>query len=401
MPRLLHTADWQIGKPYRWIEDPERRSRLQRARLETVERIIKEAQVHAVDTVVVAGDLFDSSTVTRAVVMEVLELIGNLTIPVLVIPGNHDHGGAGGVWRRPDVQGELKQRAANLQLLLHPEPVDVAGLTVLPCPLRRQHETVSPGAWLESLDWSALDPNQARVVLAHGSIQGFTATDYDAATESGRNQLHTSRWDHDAYDYLALGDWHALKAVGAKGWYAGTPEPDRFPTRPDDQRGQVLIVDVERSQPPQVEVIPTAGLQWHNTSMPLRNSNDLDQLERHITTLTGRRVGKDLLRLQIDGQLGLEDHGKLNQLLDSLRTRLLHLRIRGHCHRRPETGELTALLNRPDAPLVGSIAQELQTALAATQPDQNHQIALLETALCELHRLCQEADREQRLEDAA
>ena len=41
MPRLLHTADWQIGKPYRWIDDPERRSRLQRARIEAVERIIE------------------------------------------------------------------------------------------------------------------------------------------------------------------------------------------------------------------------------------------------------------------------------------------------------------------------------------------------------------------------
>ena len=137
MPRLLHTADWQIGKPYRWVDDPERRSRLQRARMEAVERIIELVDARAIDAVLVAGDLFDSSTVDGGLVMEVLELLGSINTPVLVIPGNHDHGGAGGVWRRSDVQQEMHQRAPNLQLLLKPEPVGVAGITVLPCPLRR------------------------------------------------------------------------------------------------------------------------------------------------------------------------------------------------------------------------------------------------------------------------
>lgn len=81
MPRLLHTADWQIGKPYRWIEDPERRSRLQRARMEAVERIIELVEERAIDAVLVAGDLFDSSTVDGALVMEVLELIGSINTP--------------------------------------------------------------------------------------------------------------------------------------------------------------------------------------------------------------------------------------------------------------------------------------------------------------------------------
>lgn len=389
MPRLLHTADWQIGKPYRWIEDPERRSRLQRARIGAVERIINLSEAREVDAVLVAGDLFDSSTVDGALVMEVLELIGSIPTPVLVIPGNHDHGGAGGVWRRSDVQQEMHQRATNLRLLLKPEPLSIAGLTVLPCPLRRQHETVSPGAWLDSLDWDSLAPNQPRVVLAHGSIQGFSAADYDndQAPSTGPNQLHPSRWSSEGYDYLALGDWHALKAVPPKGWYPGTPEPDRFPSSADDQRGQVLIADVERGQHPVVEAVSTATMQWHNERMPLRGRNDLERLQQRITSLTNRRVGRDLLRLELDGQLGLEDHQELEQTLTQLRTRLLHLRIRGQCHRRPEAAELSTLLDRADAPLMGTIARQLQHDLDQTPADQHEQIALLEAALCELHRL--------------
>ena len=401
VPRLLHTADWQIGKPYRWIEEPERRSRLQRARVEAVERLLAQAAEKDVDAVLVAGDLFDSNTVDTALAMEVLELIGSVSMPVLVIPGNHDHGGAGGVWRRADVQQELRQRAGNLQLLLNPEPIQVAGVTVLPCPLRRQHESVSPGAWLETLDWSSLDSRLARVVLAHGSVQGFRASDYDTASESGANQLRPNRWDHNAYDYLALGDWHALKAVPPKGWYAGTPEPDRFPSQADDQRGQVLLVDVERGQSPTVEPVPTASLRWHNERVQLRTANDLNQLQERIVAITGRRVGKDLLRLELEGQLGLEAHQALQQLLNKLQTRLLHLRVRGHCHRRPEPSELGTLLERADAPLMETIARQLQQQLEQTPPEQAEQIALLEMSLCELHRLCQTAETEHVLEEAA
>ena len=117
----------------------------------------------------------------------------------------------------------------------------------------------------------------------------------------------------------------------------------------------------------------------------------LERLQQRITTLTKRRVGRDLLRLEIDGQLGLDDHQQLEQTLSQLRTRLLHLRVRGQCHRRPEAAELSTLLDRSDAPLMGSIARQLQQTLDQTSQDQHDQVALLETALCELHRLTVDA----------
>ena len=185
------------------------------------------ASQEQVDVVLVAGDLFDSSTVAAAMVMEVLEAVGSIPSPVVVIPGNHDHGGAGGIWRREDLRRQMQQRAGNLQLLLTPEPVDVAGVTLLPCPLQRQRTSQSPSLWLDQLNWTQLDPVQPRVVLAHGSVQGFGA-------EGPVNQLCLESLPRDQIDYIALGDWHALMEVDRRTWYSGTPEPDRFPTVPDD-----------------------------------------------------------------------------------------------------------------------------------------------------------------------
>ena len=48
-----------------------------------------------------------------------------------------------------------------------------------------------------------------------------------------------------------------------------------------------------------------------------------------------------------------------------------------------------------------SIAHTLQTKLEQTDPTDAEQISLLETSLCELHRLYQAAEAEEALEVAA
>jgi len=308
-------------------------------------------------------------------VMEVLEAIGSISVPVVVIPGNHDHGGAGGIWRREDLRRQLQERAGNLQLLLKPEPVVLAGLTLLPCPLQRQRDSHSPSLWLEQLNWKELDPLTPRVVLAHGSVQGF-------GSEGQVNQLCLDRLPSDQIDYVALGDWHALLEVDHRSWYCGTPEPDRFPTGLEDLRSQVLVVDLGRGRPPQVVPHPTGRLRWHRITMTLNGDADLARLEQQIAESVGRRVGRDLMRLELNGQLGLEGHLQLQDRLAVLSEQLLHLRLRGRIRRQPTAQERDQLLHRMDSPLVSSIAAGLQEEL------QNSADPLIEQALIELHRLC-------------
>ena len=83
VPRILHTADWQIGKPYRWVDDGQKQARMQQERVEVVGRIAEIVRQEEVDVVLVAGDLFDSSTVPAATVMEVLEVVGSMSCPCL------------------------------------------------------------------------------------------------------------------------------------------------------------------------------------------------------------------------------------------------------------------------------------------------------------------------------
>ena len=179
MLSFLHSADWQIGKPYARVQDPDKRARLRQVRIEAIGRIGAQIAPSKASLLLVAGDLFDSPTPSSSDVSAVCQAIGKLELPVLVIPGNHDHGAPGSVWHTPFFQAEQRRRAPNLQVLLERQPLELDQAIVLPCPLLRRTDSHDPTAWVRQLDWSTLPAEKPRLLLAHGSVHGFGATDLD------------------------------------------------------------------------------------------------------------------------------------------------------------------------------------------------------------------------------
>ncbi|MCP9940756.1 DNA repair exonuclease [Synechococcus sp. Cruz CV12-2-Slac-r] len=386
--RFLHTADWQIGKPYGAVADEQKRFRLQQERLAAIGRIRDVVKLHSVDFVLVAGDLFDSTTPASTAVLEVLEAIGEMQVPVLVIPGNHDHGAPGTVWHREDFQRQKPLMAPNLQLLLEQQIVELPQAVLLPCPLLRNQNSADPTSWLRHFDWDGLPENKPRIVLAHGSVHGFGGRNYDLEEEIqavSNNQIDLSVLPAEQIDYIALGDWHNLKEITTRAWYCGTPEPDQFDQGTDNQRGQVLLVDLERGKIPAVQPQQTGRIYWHNISISLTGDADLDRLQRQIDELTAGRVNRDLLRMEISGSLSLAGHRRYEQMKNDLNDRLLRLRIKGECQQAPEAEELEQLTARVEDPLIARVANQLQQQLQEEDPE-SEQAAINRAALCELFR---------------
>jgi DNA repair exonuclease SbcCD nuclease subunit len=388
--RFIHTADWQIGKPYRSISDEQKRFRLQQERLNAIGRIRDVVRMQSAEFVLVAGDLFDSPAPATTAVLEVLEAIGEMEVPVVVIPGNHDHGALGTVWHRDDFQRHQRQMAPNLQLLLETKPMELGQVVLLPCPLLRNQDSQDPTLWLRSLDWTALPADKPRIVLAHGGVHGFGARDYamDEEAQAGSNNLiDLDALPSDQIDYVALGDWHNLKQVTSKAWYCGTPEPDRFDQGDNNQRGQVLQVEVSRGALPQVQAVSTGRIHWHNIRFRFNSDADLDRFEREVEELTTGRVARDLLRVEVSGSLSLAGHRRYDQLVSDLENRLLRLRLKGECQQAPEADELEALTARAEDPLIARVASQLERRLAnaSNHPD-SEEAATTRAALCELFR---------------
>lgn len=85
--KFIHTSDWHIGRQFHNVSllDDQRH---------VLEQIVAHIEAHEADALVIAGDIYDRS-VPPARAVELLDeflnrICGEMQIPVLLIPGNHD-----------------------------------------------------------------------------------------------------------------------------------------------------------------------------------------------------------------------------------------------------------------------------------------------------------------------
>lgn len=381
---FLHTADWQLGKPFAGIADPQKRALVQQERLAVLDRIADAARAGGAQFIVVAGDLFDSPSATKATVAAACSALGRMALPVLAIPGNHDHGGPGSLWEQEFFKRECATFAPNFRLLLKAEPVELEHAIVFPCPLLRRAESVDPTAWLrDPAVLEGLDPAKPRVILAHGSVQGFGSTDDEYESPSAGNRIDLARLPPGVFDYVALGDWHGTKAITPHVWYSGTPEPDRFPKGGANEPGHVLLVEASRGSLPLVKRVPTARLRWHQMDWDFSGGNSIDVLRQTIQEWLGQRAGQDLLRLTLGGPLGMAEGLALDLALESWEARLLRLKLADRTTAAPSPEELASLTQRAGDPLISRVASQLAEQAAGAGED----AAIARLALRELHTL--------------
>jgi DNA repair exonuclease SbcCD nuclease subunit len=380
---FLHSADWQLGKPFASVRDDAKRHRLQQERLHAVHRLAELAKSSAADFILIAGDMFDSSHATKATVSAACATIGTLKIPVVVIPGNHDHGGPGSIWEQEFFLREKQQLAPNLRVLVTPEPVILEKAVIFPAPLLRRFEPGDPTAWIRSaVEDPGLPPGLPRIVLAHGTIQGFGSLQEDEdGASTVVNWIDLSSLPADAVDYIALGDWHGTKQVGPKAWYSGTPEIDRFPKGEGNDPGNLLKVTLTRGATPVVEKIPSSRFLWKDLSFRFSDDASLDLFASRLGETIGQRGDEHLLLLTLEGSLGIEASARLEKILESWESRLVRLKLDHQVTIAPTDDEITALTQRSEDPLIASVASQLVSQLTGESED----AAIARLALRELH----------------
>lgn len=378
---FLHTADWQLGKPYARVADDTKRNRLQNERFECLKRIGEAVRDHQASFVLVAGDLFDSPSPVKSTVARACEAIGRMEVPVLVIPGNHDHGGPGSLWEQPFFVSQREQHAPNLRVLLTAQPAILENAVIFPAPLVRRQDTADPTAWIRSvLDSPDLPADFPRIVLAHGSVQGFDSAQEDEDEESrGLNRIDLSRLADSEIDYIALGDWHGTKQVAHKAWYSGTPEIDRFPKGEDNDPGNVLIVQAARGKTPHVDKLHTGNFRWNVFSHRFSEDEGFSAFRAELEARIGEWGQDSLLKLSLEGSLGIETSQRLAELIEGLEALLLRMKREDRVFIAPTEDEIQSLATRPADPLIASVASQLIAMSQGTEPE----VARL--ALRELH----------------
>ena len=190
--KFLHTSDWQMGMKADSVGLMADRVRAER--LEAAKRVVQTAKEQGAEFILLTGDVFEDNAVDRLLVRKAGEILRAFPGSVYIIPGNHDPLSPGSVWEHG-----VWQEATNITVFRKPEPVELEGCILFPCPLHEKYSTKNPTAWI-----NAKDVTKPAIGLAHGNVEGIPngEPDYpiprDAATRRG-------------LDYLALGHWHSFE----------------------------------------------------------------------------------------------------------------------------------------------------------------------------------------------
>jgi DNA repair exonuclease SbcCD nuclease subunit len=323
--RIIHTADWQLGKSFARFT-PEVRAALTDARFDAVDTIGRLAREKAVSHVVVAGDVFDTTGPSDREIVQAVTRMSRAECTWWLMPGNHDHIRSGGLWDR--VRAKL---APNIRILDRPEPVEISsGAWLLPAPLEFRHTQEDP---TDAMTAMATPPGAVRIGLAHGSIVDF------AKRGEAKNLLPPNRAELSGLDYLALGDWHGFQMIGGRTCYSGTPETDRF----DREVGSVALVELNAGALPSVERIETGRFHWMQRQWRISDAADFAaeraRLEGEVDPV------RTLLRLELSGAIGIADRAAViaeaeGDLSDALRWCEIDDR---ELHGRPTDDDLAAM----------------------------------------------------------
>ena len=372
--RLIHTADWQIGKVFRFVGD-ETMPLLQEARVDAVKKLGELARNHGATTILVAGDVYDKEGLTDRTIAQPLERMRAFSsITWHLIPGNHDPYRPNGIWQRVLSSG----LPPNVKVHTDQTPVALDDDTyLLPSPLQDHQTSGDPTVWMDK----AVTPEGAlRLGLAHGSIVNF------GESTATSNLIDPRRAEIAGLAYLALGDWHGTKKINELTWYAGTPEPDRF-DRPES--GQALLVDLKAGAKPAVTPLKAGRFQWLSEQTTLHEIRDIDTLTSRLRS-DHEDLGQILLHLRVDGTLSLAARACFEREIEvRLSAALCHLRLTMEkLLVNPSPDDLEALAQDY---VIRAVVEQLKT-MATSDDDQDREAA--SRALQHLYLACHRRHRE-------
>jgi len=305
--KFLHTSDWHVGKTLK-----------NRSRLPEQTRVLREivtmAAEHAVDAVLVAGDLYDHAAPSAAaqdLVVGTLLDLHRLGVEVVAVAGNHDHPDTfeayrplmriagihlSGHVRAPDNGGLVPFTARSTG-----EPVQVAVMPFLPARhIVRAAQVAAPqaensGRYDEATRQivgalsAGFADDAVSVFLAHLTVVNGRYGGGERLSQSIMDYVVPGTIFPAEAHYVALGHLHRRQVVpaGCPVHYSGSPVAVDFGEQ--ENTPQVLLVEAGVSTPAVV------------TELPVTQARRLRTVRGAVDELVARseELGEDYLRVEI------------------------------------------------------------------------------------------------------
>lgn len=326
--RFIHTSDWHLGQSFMGKS----REREHRALLDWLVQIITQEQI---DAVIIAGDVFDTSTpasYARALYNEMAEALLEINCQLIIIGGNHDSAAV-----LAENQSLLKHFNVHVVPAVAKNPKELViplrnaknevGALVCAIPFIRprdlvrinedaNHQNVQAELMKQiRLYYQAVYHEAQKLNLAVPIIGTGHLTTFGAEVSESVRDIYVGTLKHfpvDAFppfDYLALGHIHRSQAVGGVEHfrYSGSPIALSFDELGRDK--EILAVTFDEDK--KAEVLPIKVPVFQPMALV---KGTLDSIEDQLEALSLSE--KNLwVEIQVEQQGYLSD---LNQRIDAM-----------------------------------------------------------------------------------
>ena len=306
--KFIHTADWHLGMQAHFLPE-EARVRFAQDRFDAVRRIAGLAHDEGCAFVVVAGDVFDSNHVSREAVARAIDALSSFTVPVFLLPGNHDPLDASSIYRTTTW---ADRKPANVVVIDEATALAVPGaqgVVVVGAPWLSKQRLGDPVA--DAYGVAASADGVLRVVVGHGIVDQLSP-DRDDPSLIGAAGIRDALRD-GAVHYVALGDRHSateISGTDSGAWYSGTPVSTNYG---ETDPNEVLLVELGDGSCTVERRVVGAWI-FETPDFDLNGEEDVQALEAWLDAVPSKPT--TAVKLSLRGTLSLATSALLEDVLE-------------------------------------------------------------------------------------
>jgi DNA repair exonuclease SbcCD nuclease subunit len=317
--RIFLTADVHLGMKFAGY--PEVQGELSEARFSTFASLVERANAEGCALFVVAGDLFDRTSVSKETIARAAHSLGEFQGQLAaVLPGNHDYlaHASRSLWT------EFVQRMGDNTLLLaekHPYPIQHYGLDAVlyPAPCDAKHSGRSAIGWVKTAAREKWGAGGFRIGVAHGSLKGLSpGLDEERYFPMSKEELLSC-----GLDLWLLGHVHSRfperPDLPDRVFYPGTPEPDGFDC---GHGGSAWILTVKDDRSVEALPLATGKYRFLHHRASLGSAGDVENLKAAFASPEGART---LCKLSLAGRLPRDLFRSVSRLEEEIRKKIFYL----------------------------------------------------------------------------
>lgn len=331
--KILHTADWHIGKKLHKVD-------LHQDFTLFIDWLCEVIQRENIDVLLVSGDIFDfsnPSSESRTLYYQTLMKLKKFNLKIILTGGNHDS---------PNVLDAPKELLNQLDIHVVgsiPENVEdclipilknneveiiVAAIPYLRSQdLKKQYKAEDYDSKIEAIQHSIAYhfqetakiaktkfPDKPLLGMGHLFAVGADLSDSERDIQIGNLAGLEAKHFGNLYDYIALGHIHKPQQLNAKTpiFYSGSPIPLSFSERKNDKR--ILIIDTETDFEPKSLAVP----KFRNLKLIKGN---LDDIRTKLEQVENSEELDTLIEIQMhDVDFSATKNAELESLIENFST---------------------------------------------------------------------------------